>query len=291
MLRRLSIRSKLLLLTVFSVVSALVIAGAAIVVKDVQLIRELKVHQLQSQARMLAFNCTGVLTFQDKNAATQLLSSLAMEPSVIQACLRDAQGAVLGEYRATTAESRVWDDFASMPGVVFTDDGYVEIRHQVFEGNDVLGTLLMRVSTQRLQGQVWSQIYMIGGISFGALLMAMLISLAMQRVVTRPIVDLSHVARSITESGNYSVRAVCTSADEVGQLCEAFNEMLNTVEPVTQGTGACQQPSRRDCQRADKAVDEGNRSSHRRGESSAASQGASRSGQSCQERVPRQHEP
>jgi signal transduction histidine kinase/FixJ family two-component response regulator len=230
MLRRLSIRSKLLLLSVLSVSSALGVAGAVIVVLDVHLIREFQVHQLQSCARMLAFNSTGVLTFRDEAAAAQLLSSLAMEPSVTQACLRDADGRLMGEYRDGGIDFLPWSEFTSTNGVSFTHDSYVEIQHPIRDGDELLGKLLMRVNTERLQAQVRSQIGMIASVSLGALFVAILITLALRRLISVPIVKLSQVAQSITESGNYSVRAECSSGDETGQLCRAFNEMLETVE-------------------------------------------------------------
>ena len=80
-LRNLSIKAKLLVLATTSVAIALLLAFAGLATIDIRFIKQSKVDQLQSQAKMLSFNCAGVLTFQDKTATQELLASMEMYPS------------------------------------------------------------------------------------------------------------------------------------------------------------------------------------------------------------------
>jgi signal transduction histidine kinase/ActR/RegA family two-component response regulator len=52
----------------------------------------------------------------------------------------------------------------------------------------------------------------------------------MQRVVSRPLLELTTTAQTISAGGDYSLRAVRHSGDEIGQLVDTFNTMVAEVE-------------------------------------------------------------
>ncbi|MDO8541274.1 MAG: ATP-binding protein [Opitutaceae bacterium] len=51
-----------------------------------------------------------------------------------------------------------------------------------------------------------------------------------QRAISGPILALADTARIVSERKNYSIRAVKTSADEIGFLIDRFNEMLAQIQ-------------------------------------------------------------
>jgi signal transduction histidine kinase len=61
-----------------------------------------------------------------------------------------------------------------------------------------------------------------------AILLGLAASVVLGRWLVRPIVALTEVSRKIT-AGDWSARAAATSADEVGELGSAFNEMTSTL--------------------------------------------------------------
>ena len=50
------------------------------------------------------------------------------------------------------------------------------------------------------------------------------------RLISRPIRDLHQVAKAVSQTGEYSLRARCDSHDELGQLTADFNGMLEEIE-------------------------------------------------------------
>ena len=96
--RNSSIKTKLVVLTTFSVTVALVLSSAAFVANDVRLIRSSKIYQLTALADAVGQNTTAALEFNDAQAATELLSSLGHQPSITFACLYDAKGTILASY-------------------------------------------------------------------------------------------------------------------------------------------------------------------------------------------------
>ena len=77
---------------------------------------------------------------------------------------------------------------------------------------------------------MYARLRFYGGIAllvlFGSVLVALAISNALQRRITRPILALAEVAKAVSERGDYSLRAKKVSGDETGLLTDAFNGML-----------------------------------------------------------------
>jgi PAS domain S-box-containing protein len=59
---------------------------------------------------------------------------------------------------------------------------------------------------------------------------ALAISAVLQQRVTRPILALAQAAKTVSERGDYSIRAQKVSEDETGLLTDAFNGMLARIE-------------------------------------------------------------
>jgi PAS domain S-box-containing protein len=64
----------------------------------------------------------------------------------------------------------------------------------------------------------------------GALLAAYVISRALRKNLSEPILSLARAAETVTTKADYSVRAEKFSDDELGKLTTTFNEMLGTIQ-------------------------------------------------------------
>src|SRR5262249_52350033 len=98
LLNNASIRTKLILLAGAAGSFAILMSSTGIIVNDIHLIRQTTLEQLEGQARMMEFNCDGVLAFADQKAAENLLRSMSLEPAVEVACLLDAKNQVFASY-------------------------------------------------------------------------------------------------------------------------------------------------------------------------------------------------
>src|SRR5204863_9799098 len=56
------------------------------------------------------------------------------------------------------------------------------------------------------------------------------ISFRLQRAISRPILELTDVAKAVSGRRDYSIRARDTSGDEIGFLVRTFNGMLGHIE-------------------------------------------------------------
>ncbi len=228
-LRDWSIKTKLILLSVVAVGVALAVSSAGVTLNEIHTMRNFKMEELQTQAGMLAFNSTGVLSFRDIPAAKQLLSSLQAQPTVEVACLYDANGKVLATY-PDEANTASLPKASPAYGCRFIENGRVEVFRQVMDRGDRVGTLYLRANTDDLARDLAAYAKIVGGVVFVALIVAVLLAGRLQRTISGPIRRLAQTASTITSLGDYSIRVQQQSQDELGMLCAEFNRMLDRVD-------------------------------------------------------------
>ena len=227
--RDLAIRTKLILLAMASASLALTLLCIGLAVNDIQMMRNSTVQNLSTQARVLAFNSTAVLSFRDAPAAELLLKSLKSQPLIEFACLYDSTGKVL----ATFSIDDISDSIPPLPGengYQFTSRGTLEMFRKIQDGNEFVGTLYLSENVMFLRQQVYDYVKIAALMMLCSLLASGLLAMNLQRAVSKPILALARTAVDITSAGDYSIRVRPQSRDELGTLYDAFNKMLERVE-------------------------------------------------------------
>ncbi len=74
------------------------------------------------------------------------------------------------------------------------------------------------------------QAFTVGAVFLVSGFAALFLSSGLQRLVSRPILDLSETARAVSEGQDYSLRAAKRGGDELGGLVDAFNQMLDQIQ-------------------------------------------------------------
>jgi signal transduction histidine kinase len=65
---------------------------------------------------------------------------------------------------------------------------------------------------------------------FVATVFAYALSTFLQRIISKPIIDLTRVATQVSDEGNYLLRAKSYSEDEIGMLIGQFNAMMDNIQ-------------------------------------------------------------
>ncbi len=229
MFRNLSIRTKLVLLAVTSVSVALLLSSIGFAINDFITMRNSTVRSLGTQARMLAFNSTAVLSFNQAAAAKQLLASLKAQPTIEFACLYDNKGKVLATY-LKEGLAEISPPPPRNSGYRFADSGTLEMYWQVIDDGEFVGTLYLLENAKILQQQLYDYLKIAALVMLCSLLAAGLLAMNLQRRISRPILALARTAVQITTAGDYSIRVQPPSRDELGALYEAFNKLLERVQ-------------------------------------------------------------
>jgi signal transduction histidine kinase/DNA-binding response OmpR family regulator len=228
-LRDLSIKKKLQLITMLTVIAALVASSSVFVILNRLTAKETLRHDVETLSRVIAANITAALWFEDQKAGNELLQGLRANPRIISACLYSSPGTLFASYRQPDSHRECLRAAPIREGSVFESDRLVQTHPVMLEGQRI-GTLLLESGLEDIRAQ-WQRSTAAGAaIILLAALGALALSSRLQRVISGPVLRLAGTARSVTVQKNYATRATKTSNDEIGQLIDGFNEMLDQIQ-------------------------------------------------------------
>jgi PAS domain S-box-containing protein len=222
-----SVRHKLVLVVLAGVVAALIVAGVALVTYDLRGYRESSVADVTTQADILGRASAPALAFDDPKAARENLLNLKAKPTIAAAAIYSARGKLFAAYTR--------DDGAreSFPGIPESDGSRVDgselvLYKRIVENNEILGTVYIKADYE------WrKRLVDYAGIFAAVMALSMVAALAvsawLQTVLTKPILATATVARQVVQRRDFSLRAEKTTEDEIGQLVDAFNDMLSEI--------------------------------------------------------------
>jgi len=228
-IQNISIKHKLILITMLTCVAALLSAAAGFIVWEWTAFRRTMVQNLSTQAEMLAENCKAALAFQDAKDAEKTLSALHVKPSVVFGCVYTKDGKLFATYYRDFAETKVHPSKFMENGYSF-GEGYLTVFRPIVLDGATTGTVCLRSDLKPMYAMLKRNTCIIIAVLLFASLVAYLMSTKLQKVISSPILRLADVAKVVSEKKDYSTRAVKSSNDEVGLLIDAFNEMLEQIQ-------------------------------------------------------------
>jgi signal transduction histidine kinase/ActR/RegA family two-component response regulator len=221
--RDLSIRRKLLVMSVASSAAAVVLAGSGFLTWDIIRFRSDLRRDLTAAVNLLAENSGAPLMFRDDRVAQEILSGLRNQPRIVTACLYDQNGAVFSRYQrpagaacpaAPVSVGSLGGDALEFVGPVVVDEkrvGSIYVRRD-------LADLYERLRVAGLTALVLLLVATAG---------ALLMTTRLQQSIAVPLLTLARTAREISTTRDYSIRAQAAGEDEIGVVVAAFNEMLD----------------------------------------------------------------
>jgi signal transduction histidine kinase len=227
-LRDTPISRKLVIITMITTAAALVLAGTAIVLTDSWLFRGFLERDLSALAQITADNNTAALQFEDPPAASEILHALRAKPHLEAACLYRISGTVLATYFRPGSE-------AGCPHVNAQDSvtfgsADVTVTRPVMLRNRVIGSLTLIYDL----GEIAERMRLYGAsvllVLLASSVIAFLLSSRLRAIIATPVAQLVKATTAVSQTGDYSIRAQRVSADELGVLTNAFNEMLSRIQ-------------------------------------------------------------
>lgn len=223
-----TIKRKLTVIIMITCSVALILACAAILVFEHAGTRQMLKHNTQVMANVIGANSSAALSFNDKSAAKETLAALRAEPYVLSACLYSRNGEVFATYyREGTKETA--PPPAEDEGLTF---GAVTLNlfHKITFDGELLGTVLIQSDLRLIRERLQTYLGIIGCVVLAASIVALILSLRLQGLISGPIMHLADTANKVASQKNYSIRADKTSTDEMGVLIDRFNEMLSGIQ-------------------------------------------------------------
>ena len=210
-----------------SVIVLFVTAGAFVTYEAVSFQHRL-VRNLSTLARVIADNSAAPLAFDNKAVAEEILAALRAEPDIEAAAIYDGRGNLFAKYPPALQPAAL-PARPGKPGHEFKNSGLVLFEPMTQEVKQI-GTLYLRSSFRGLYEQLWRYGLIVLAVLCGAFVAALILSTLLQKRISAPILALTHAAETITQRGDYSVRAPKLTDDELGTLTDAFNRMLSETQ-------------------------------------------------------------
>ncbi len=232
MMRNLSIRGKLIGISMFTTTVALLIVCAAFMVYDYGTFREQQVDRLETMADMLGSASTAALSFNDRDSARETLAMLTTQKALTRAQIVNPKGETFASYeRAGGAGTPgLAHDPAHDPAVASITWNRIAVVRPVVLENETIGNVYLEADRAEQHARLGRFALIIAILVPGASLLAFGLISRLQQVISGPILGLASVANQVSHEKNYGIRAHQASGDEVGILIERFNEMLAHIQ-------------------------------------------------------------
>lgn len=223
MLRNQPIGRKLTVIAMVAAAAGLLLAAGALIWLAYQSELRASERNLQTIGTLMAANSTAALSFNDPSTATEVLATLDATPAIVRACLyAEGEPAVFASFqRPESADCQTGE---------VQLDGVVTARLPVQLLGETLGHLQLTATLAPVYAQLRQQVQLTLTVLIGSLLVTVPLMTRLQRMITDPVLHLGTVARQVSETRDYSLRAQDSGADEIGQLARDFNTMLARIQ-------------------------------------------------------------
>jgi signal transduction histidine kinase/ActR/RegA family two-component response regulator len=228
LLRRLSIRQKLMFITMASSMAALLLVAGAFLIFEYYNFRATMQRDLATLAVITGQQSTAAMTFGSKDEAREILERLRAKSGIEAAALYLGTNVFVQYYAGQTNLPPV-PAHPGSDGWHFHDGQLTGFQHIEQSGNHV-GAIYLRSDLQELHDQLWSHALIIVFFTLVALAAAQLLAIRLQKIISRPIFHLAETARLVSTDKDYALRARKESGDELGQLIDGFNAMLAQIQ-------------------------------------------------------------
>jgi PAS domain S-box-containing protein len=228
-LRDRPIRQKITFVIMLISSVVLLLACAALFGFQAYTLKQHSTHELAVIGEITAHNSAAAVMFKDQEAADQTLAVLKTMPQIVSARLELMDEQRLAYFGTTRDEVEI--SAAQLTSGFRIEGNRILLAQPVMRDGKREGTLYLLADLHAMSSQL---LKLYGGIFAlvlsASLLLAFLLSSRFQRFITTPILRLAGTAHNIANQKDYSVRAKKVCGDEVGDLTDAFNQMLAQIQ-------------------------------------------------------------
>ena len=232
------IQRKLTGMALFSTGLALLLALVAFVVNDMVALRNMIETRMTVLTDVIGTNSTAALTFRDQKAAAETLAALRQAPHITFAEIYTADRNTFASYTRAGQTSRQTPPDHAAPSVELKDSRQSRFADHQFEqtapitmDGQRIGWILLRYELDEMDQQLTRSAMIALAILLVSSLTALTVSRRLQRAITDPLLRLVATTRTVSETGNYSLRAEAFPPhDEIGVLIKGLNAMLEQIQ-------------------------------------------------------------
>lgn len=244
----LPIRSKLTLIV--SIASTFTVIALAILFLTDKIFsfRRDMTQTLSTLAKVVGINSTASLTFDVPETAREILAALQAEPEITSAGILREDGTLFAVYRnpdlpphlpfnlsvfQETLERHKGAQAEAPEGRArgyFFSAEYLSVVEPISLRDRTIGYVVIRADLSPLNTRIALSVLVALLVASLLFMVAQFIARRMHRTIIEPVEELMDVVATVSDRGDYTVRAVKKNDDEIGALIVGFNEMLTQIQ-------------------------------------------------------------
>jgi signal transduction histidine kinase/ActR/RegA family two-component response regulator len=229
-LKNLSIKRKMMLITMLTSSAALVLFSASFLGYDLISFRHFLSGDLGTQADIIGYNSAAAMAFKDEATATVTLKALQAKEDITAAILYAPDGKVFARYVRGDVSKPVLPVIVPATASIRFQRSYLEVFHPVTLNGEPLGTLFLQSDMSQWNSRAKRYAMLLLIFMVASDLLALLIAARLQNLISQPILRLEDTMRMVSVKKNYEVRALKFYDDEIGRLIDGFNTMLAEIQ-------------------------------------------------------------
>ena len=228
-IKNLSIKYKLtgiiMLVSCISVISGF----ALVIVNDIRSFKKDMINNTVVNAKLIGEYCITPLDFGYNTAAVEALNKLQTIPEITVGIVFDENGKVFASFTRYNENG----DLPSKPmngASSYFYDNTLNVYLPIISEGKKYGTVYLKSTTVDLNHKIRNYLITMGSILIGILIVSYISARYLQRIISKPILDLVTTTNTVSQKTDYSVRVQKKGNDEIGILYEGFNNMLQQID-------------------------------------------------------------
>ena len=221
---RKSITKRLTFLITLLITIAFICIAAFMLISNYKYQKTALEERLTLVAKVVGENATAAVDFNNSNDADEVLKSLKEVPSISSAAIY-IKDKLFVTFKANE-ESRI--PVLTQEAVIYTGK-FITVQEAIKNAN-VKSHVVITADLSSIQELTKNEIFTSIILTLIIITLTIFITYKLQQKLCRPINDLAIVARDVSVNEDYSNRAKYSRNDEIGDLTDAFNEMMHRIE-------------------------------------------------------------
>ncbi|MDA3892123.1 MAG: response regulator [Salinivirgaceae bacterium] len=226
----LSIRIKITTLLAASSFATLVIAGIIFFAYDKSQYEIFTLREMNILAEIIGNNAEASIIYESQRGAYEILQTLEANKNIKVARIYNNDKSIFAEYLIdSTYEGTHLDFIASKDTFAFANSSLLINQHIILD-KETIGCIYLHSGlddyTQRIKNFI--SVFII--ILLTAFIIALLIAVRLQQIISRPIISLTRTMQQISINNDFTVRIKQFGKDEIGQLIDGFNTMIGQID-------------------------------------------------------------
>jgi signal transduction histidine kinase/CheY-like chemotaxis protein len=228
-LKDISIKRKLMLITMLTSGVAVVLSSAGFLIYDLTSFRQSLSQDLMTQAEIIGYNSAAAMAFRDEASATVTLSALQAKGDIVSAVLYTRDGKVFARYFHANTPPPPLPALPQERGYRI-EGSHLEVFQDVSLNGEPLGILFLQSDMRQWNSRAkrYAMIFLSFVLISG--FFALLVSSKLQQLISGPILHLEDTMKMVSATKSYEVRATKFYGDEIGRLIDGFNTMLSEIQ-------------------------------------------------------------